>query len=119
MEQQRMIMTVQVSECARLHLVSLMCVLSTCLHACLSLQNITNCKRMCKCVYSYYLGRGMDPDGRVEQNVVTQLLEQQDAILQVAQVSGKGQHNVQDGPRHVYLGRLEHRRGDRKCNNRR
>lgn len=74
---------------------------------------------MCKCVYSYYLGRGMDPDGRVEQNVVTQLLEQQDAILQVAQVSGKGQHNVQDGPCHVYLGRLEHRQGDRKCNNRR
>ena len=50
----------------------------------------------------------MDPDGRVEQNVVTQLLEQQDAILQVAKVSGKGQNNVQDGPRHVNLGRLEH-----------
>ena len=55
----------------------------------------------------------MDPDGRVEQNVVTQLLEQQDAILQVAKVSGKGQHDVQDGPRHVHLGRLEHR----QCHN--
>lgn len=61
----------------------------------------------------------MDPDGRVEQNVVTQLLEQQDAILQVAQVSGKGQRDVQDGPCHVHLGRLKHRRGDRKCHNRR
>lgn len=72
------------------------------------------------CVYSCYLGRGMDPDGRVEQNVVTQLLEQQDAILQVAKVSGKGQHNVQDGPRHMHFGRLENRQGgDRKCQNRR
>lgn len=69
--------------------------------------------------YSHYLGRGMDPDGRVEQNVVTQLLEQQDAILQVAKVSGKGQHNVEDRPRHMYFGRLEYRQGDRKCNNRR
>lgn len=65
-------------------------------------------------LYSCYLGRGMDPDGRVEQNVVTQLLEQQDAILQVAKVSGKGQHNVQDGPRHMHLGRLEHRQGDKE-----
>lgn len=56
-----------------------------------------------------YLGRGMDPDGRVEQNVVTQLLEQQDPILQVAKVSGKGQYNVQDGPRHMHLGRLAQR----------
>lgn len=64
-----------------------------------------------------YLGRGMDPDGGVEQNVVTQLLEQQDAILQVAKVSGKGQRNVQDGPRHMHLGRLEHRRGGRECDN--
>lgn len=55
-------------------------------------------------MYLWYLGSGMDPDGRVEQNVVTQLLEQQDAILQVAKVSGKGQHNVQDGPRHMHLG---------------
>lgn len=74
---------------------------------------------LCICVCSRYLGRGMDPDGRVEQNVVTQLLEQQNAILQVAKVSGKGQHNVQDGPRHMHLGRLEHRRGDIKCHNRR
>lgn len=35
-------------------------------------------------MYSCYLGRGMDPNGRVEQNVVAQLLEQQDAVLQVA-----------------------------------
>lgn len=61
----------------------------------------------------------MDPDGRVEQNVVAQLLEQQDAILQVAKVSGKGQDNVQDGSRHMHLGRLERRQGDRKCHNRR
>lgn len=65
-----------------------------------------------KRVLSYYLGGGMDPDGRVEQNVVTQLLEQQDAILQIAKVSGKGQHDVQDGPCHVYLGRLECRQED-------
>lgn len=64
--------------------------------------------------YSCYLGRGMNPDGRVEQNVVTQLLEQQDAILQVAKVSGKGQHNVQDRPRHMHLGRLEHRQVDKE-----
>lgn len=57
----------------------------------------------------------MDPDGRVEQNVVTQLLEQQDAILQVAKVSGEGQDNVLDGPRHMHLGRLEHRQGGAKC----
>lgn len=56
-----------------------------------------------------YLSRGMDPDGRVEQNVVTQLLEQQDPILQVAKVSGKGQYNVQDRPRHMHLGRLAQR----------
>ena len=55
----------------------------------------------------------MDPDDGVEQNVVTQLLEQQDAVLQVAQVSGEGQHDVQDGPRHVHLGRLEHRQRQR------
>lgn len=61
----------------------------------------------------------MDPDGGVEQNVVTQLLEQQDAILQVAKVSGKGQHNVQDRPRHMHLGWLERRQGDKKCHNRR
>lgn len=54
----------------------------------------------------------MDPDGRVEQNVVTQLLEEHDAILQIAQVSGKGQHDVQDGPRHVHLGGLRRRQGD-------
>lgn len=66
---------------------------------------------ICKRVLAYYLCRGMDPDGRVEQNVVTQLLEQQDAILQIAKVSGKGQHDVQDGPCHVYLGRLE-RKGE-------
>lgn len=58
-----------------------------------------------------YLGRGMDPDGGVEKNVVAQLLEQQDAVLQVAKVPGKGQDNVQDGPRHVHLGRLEDRQG--------
>lgn len=78
-------------------------------------KNVPQCRIMCccvKCVYSCYLGRGVDPDGRVEQNVVTHLLEQQDAILQVAKVSGKGQHNVQDGPRHMHLGRLEHRQGD-------
>lgn len=46
---------------------------------------------MCKYVFSPYLGRGVDPDGGVEQNVVTQLLEQQDAILQIAKVSGEGQ----------------------------
>lgn len=57
----------------------------------------------------------MDPDGRVEQNVVTQLLEQQDAILQVAKISGKGQYNVQDGPRHMHLGRLVHREGDKEA----
>lgn len=62
-------------------------------------------------MYSSYLGRGMDPDGGVEQNVVTQLLEQQDAILQVAKVSGKGQHNVQDGPRHMDLGGLQRGEG--------
>lgn len=54
----------------------------------------------------------MDPDGRVEQNVVTQLLEEHDAILQIAQVSGKGQHDVQDGPRHMHLGGLQRRQGD-------
>lgn len=54
----------------------------------------------------------MDPDGGVEENVVTQLLEQQDATLQVAKVSGKGQNNVQDGTSHVHLGRLGHREGD-------
>lgn len=61
------------------------------------------------CFFSHrqYLGRGVDPDGRVEQNVVTQLLEEHDAILQIAQVSGKGQHDVQDGPRHVHLGGLQ------------
>lgn len=59
-------------------------------------------------VCSCYLGRGMDPDGRVEHYVVAQLLEQQDAILQIAQVSGKGQHDVQDGSRHVHFGRLRH-----------
>lgn len=42
--------------------------------------NAKECAAVCPC----YLGRGMDPDGRVEQNVVTQLLEEQDAILQVA-----------------------------------
>lgn len=57
----------------------------------------------------------MDPDGRVEKNVVTQLLEQQDTILQVAKVSRKGQDNVQDRTRHMNLGRLEHRQGGRKC----
>lgn len=62
-----------------------------------------------------YLSRGMDPDGRVEQNVVTQLLEQQDPILQVAKVSGKGQYNVQDRPRHMHLGRLAQREGDKKA----
>ena len=71
--------------------------------------------RCCVTVYPCYLGRGIDPDGRVEQNVVTQLLEQQDAILQVAKVSGKGQHDVQDGPRHMHLGRLEHRQGYREA----
>lgn len=69
-------------------------------------------QRIRKWALSYYLGRGMDPDGRVEQNVVTQLLEQQDAILQIAKVSGKGQHDVQDRPCHVYLGRLERRQED-------
>lgn len=57
----------------------------------------------------------MDPDGGVEQNVVTQLLEQQDAILQVAKVSGKGQHNVQDGPRHMDLGGLQRGEGGMIC----
>lgn len=57
----------------------------------------------------------MDPDGWVEQNVVAQLLEQQDAILQVAQVSGEGQHDVQDRPRHVHLGELRRRQGRRQC----
>lgn len=56
-----------------------------------------------------YLGRGMDPDGRVEQDVVTQLLEQQDAVLQVAEVTGEGQHDVQHGPSHMHLGRLQRR----------
>lgn len=53
----------------------------------------------------------MDPDGRVEQNVITQLLEEHDAILQIAQVSGEGQHDVQDGPRHMHLGELQSREG--------
>jgi hypothetical protein len=53
----------------------------------------------------------MDPDGRVEQDVVTQLLEQQDAVLQVAEVTGEGQHDVQDGPSHMHLGRLHRREG--------
>lgn len=53
----------------------------------------------------------MDPDGRVEQNVITQLLEEHDAILQIAQVSGEGQHDVQDGPCHVHLGELQSREG--------
>ena len=56
-----------------------------------------------------YLGRGMDPDGRVEQDVVTQLLEQQDAVLQVAEVTGEGQHDVQHGPSNMHLGRLQRR----------
>lgn len=56
----------------------------------------------------------MDPDGRVEQNVVAQLLEQHDAIMQVAKVSGKGQHNVQNRPRHMHLGRLQRRQGDKE-----
>lgn len=88
-----------------------------CLYVCSTYMLIftkeTKCKRMCLSVHSYYLGRGMDPDGRVEQNVVAQLLEQHDAILQVAKVSGKGQHNVQNGPRHVHLGRLQCRQGDK------
>lgn len=62
-------------------------------------------------LHRWYLGRGMDPDGRVEQNVVTQLLEKHDAILQIAQVSGKGQYDVQDGPRHVHLRGLQSRKG--------
>lgn len=48
---------------------------------------------MCKYIFSSYLGGGVDPDGGVEQNVVAQLLEQQDAILQIAKVSGEGQDN--------------------------
>lgn len=70
---------------------------------------------MYKCVD--YLGRGMDPNSGIEKNVIAQLLEQQDAILYVAKVSGKGQHNVQDRLCHMYLGRLEHRQGDSNRNN--
>lgn len=61
----------------------------------------------------YYLGRGVDPDCRVEQYVVTQLLQQQNAILQVAKVPGKGQYDVQDRPCHMYVGRLENKVQDR------
>lgn len=56
----------------------------------------------------------MDPNGGVEQDVVAQLLEQHDAVLQVAEVSGKGQYNVQDRPRHVNLGGLREKHSQRK-----
>lgn len=73
---------------------------STCLHICVPVP----------VPLLSYLGRGMDPDGRVEQDVVTQLLEQQDAVLQVAEVTGEGQHDVQHGPSHMHLGRLQRRK---------
>lgn len=38
-------------------------------------------KTLCKCVHYKYLGRRMDPNGRIEQDVVTQLFEQHDTVL--------------------------------------
>ena len=65
------------------------------------------CACVCACVTD--LGRGVDPDGGVEEDVVTQLFEQHDAVLQVTQVAGEGQDDVQHRPRHVHLGRLDNR----------
>lgn len=62
-----------------------------------------------KCEYESDLGRRVDPNGGVEQDVVAELFEQHDAVLQVAEVSGKGQYNVQDRPRHMNLGGLRQR----------
>ena len=53
-----------------------------------------------------HLGRAVDPDAGVEQDVITQLFEQPDTIGQLAQVTCERHENVQDGPGHVGFGGL-------------
>ena len=59
------------------------------------------------CVHAANLRWCMDPYGRIEQNVITQLFQQQDAIWQVAKVTSKGQEDVQHWSRHMNFRRLK------------
>jgi len=48
----------------------------------------------------------MNPDGRVEEDVVTQLFQEQNPVRKVAKVTGEGEDDVQHRSCHVYFGRL-------------
>lgn len=49
-----------------------------------------------------HLGRSVDPDSRVEQDVVTQLLEKRRTMAQAIQVLGKTQELLQHSPGDVH-----------------
>lgn len=48
----------------------------------------------------------MNPDGRVEEDVVTQLFQEQNTSRKVAKVTGECKDDVQHRSCHMYFGRL-------------
>lgn len=56
-----------------------------------------------------HLGRSVDPDSRVEQDVVTQLLEKRSAVAQAVQVLRKTEELLQHSPGDVHPGRLHNK----------